>query len=138
MTTKILLCDDEVHILRAAEIKLKRSGFDVRCAFDGQEGWEIVQSWQPDAVVTDLQMPKVDGLELVRRIRRCEATRELPIVMLTAKGYEASYRQAAEHLNIPLVLPKPFSAKELIRLLKELLKLDEPVAATACSAEIDS
>ena len=57
MTATVLLCDDEIHILRAAEIKLKRSGFNVICALDGAEAWELIQESAPDVLVTDCQMP---------------------------------------------------------------------------------
>lgn len=131
MSWKVLLCDDEVHILRAAEIKLTRSGFEVQCAFDGQEAWEIVERWRPDALVTDLQMPRVDGLELARRVRGNPATSGLPIVLLTAKGFEAPFAEAARELGIAAVIPKPFSTKELIRLLENLLESAGGAAAQA-------
>ena len=65
MPKRILLCDDEVHILRAAEFKLKRAGYDVQTASDGQEAWEHIQAQPPDILITDCQMPRLDGLGLV-------------------------------------------------------------------------
>jgi CheY-like chemotaxis protein len=115
MAHKVVLCDDEAHILRAAEIKLSRSGFEVRCATDGLAAWELLREWPPDVLVTDLQMPGLDGLELTRRLRADAALAGLPILMLTAKGFESSYRDAAAQLGILAVLPKPFSSQELIR-----------------------
>ncbi len=90
MGKRILLCDDEIHILRAAEFKLKRAGYDVRVASDGEEGWELIQQEIPDLVVTDCQMPRLDGLALIARAREHEATRDLPFFMLTAKGLESN------------------------------------------------
>ncbi len=58
----VLLCDDELHILRAAEFKLSRAGYEVQCAGDGQEGWEAIQRRKPDILVTDLQMPQHERL----------------------------------------------------------------------------
>src|SRR6478752_4659806 len=84
----ILMCDDEVHILRAAEFKLKRAGYEVRTCFDGQEAWEAIQADLPDLLITDYQMPRLDGLQLITRCRTTEATMALPIVLLTAKGME--------------------------------------------------
>src|ERR1051325_4806053 len=95
MKNQVLLCDDEMHILRAAEIKLTRSGFQVECANDGQEAWEAIQRNLPDILVTDLQMPRMDGIELCRRLRENPATRHLPILMLTAKGFEQSHVELA-------------------------------------------
>ena len=69
MAKRILLCDDEMHILRAAEFKFKRAGYDVVCASDGQEGWEQVLALRPDIIVTDCQMPRLNGLQLAERIK---------------------------------------------------------------------
>ena len=67
-TRRILLCDDELHILRAAEFKFKRAGYDVVCANDGQEGWERIEERRPDIVVTDCQMPRLSGLGLAEHL----------------------------------------------------------------------
>jgi len=117
---QLLLCDDEVHILRAAEFKFKRAGYEVRCAGDGQEGWEQIEQRLPDLVVTDLQMPRLDGFELVERIRQHEHTRHLPVIMLTAKGYELQHGDA-DQLGIVRILAKPFSPRELLQLVEETL-----------------
>ena len=122
MTKKILLCDDEVHILRAAEFKLKRAGYDVRCASDGQEGWEMIQADMPDIVVTDLQMPRMTGLDLARAVRDNEATRHLPILMLSAKGFEAEHTDQAKDCGIVGVLAKPFSPRELLKIVEQILE----------------
>lgn len=122
----VLLCDDDIHILRAAEMKVAKSGYTVRLARDGQEAWEAIQREMPDILVTDVQMPRMDGLELVRRLRSHAATKDLPVIMLTAKGFELSTPELAEKLGILDVLPKPFSPRELVALLGQAL---EPTAA---------
>ena len=127
MGKRILLCDDEIHILRAAEFKLKRAGYDVRIAGDGEEGWEMIQEEMPDLVVTDCQMPRLDGLGLIARAREHEATRELPFFMLTAKGLELSHAELAERHNVLGVISKPFSPRDLLRSVDEVLN---PAAAT--------
>src|SRR5215467_12770411 len=88
MPKRILLCDDELHILRAAEFKFKRAGYEVVCANDGQEGWEQIEKCRPEIVVTDCQMPRLSGLGLAERIRQTPATADLPVIMLSAKGFE--------------------------------------------------
>lgn len=130
MDNRVLLCDDEPHILRAAEIKLSRKGFDVRTAFDGEQGWEILQTWTPDVLVTDYQMPRLDGLGLVCRCREHEATRELNIIMLTAKGYELSEAELIERYHIHKLLRKPFSPRELVAEVEALLEA-APTASLA-------
>lgn len=117
MSKKVLLCDDEIHIVRAAEIRLSQAGFEVRIAHDGQEAWEAILEDQPDVVVTDLQMPRVDGFELIRRIRANAATKDMPVLMLTAKGFELAREEVMEKWGISSVLSKPFSPRELVRLI---------------------
>jgi DNA-binding response OmpR family regulator len=121
MTKKVMLCDDEIHILRAAEIKISRAGYEVRIAHDGQEAWEAMQADPPDALVTDLQMPRCDGMELTARIRGDERLKDLPIVMLTAKGFELARENLAARWGIVEILPKPFSPRQLVGLLDTIL-----------------
>jgi DNA-binding response OmpR family regulator len=121
MAQRILLCDDEVHILRAAEFKLQRAGYDIECAGDGEQGWEAIQRRLPDLLVTDCQMPRLDGLRLVERIRADETTRNLPVIMLTAKGFELTEKALAEKWGICRLLSKPFSPRELARHVEEIV-----------------
>ena len=96
MTQRILLCDDDIHILRAAEFKLQRAGYAVDSAGDGLEGWESIQKARPDLVITDCQMPRLDGIGLVQRIRENPATADIPVLMLTAKAFELSHEEAVQ------------------------------------------
>jgi two-component system alkaline phosphatase synthesis response regulator PhoP len=121
MGKRVLLCDDEVHILRAAEFKLKRAGYDVQTAGDGQQGWESICRQKPDVLVTDCQMPRLDGLGLVERVRSDPATADLPVLMLTAKGFELSHDEVAARWNVLAVLAKPFSPRELLQRVDEIL-----------------
>lgn len=121
MTKKVLLCDDEVHILRTAEIRVQRAGYDVRVASDGQQAWEMIQAEMPDILVTDVQMPRLDGLSLVKRLRENPATHDLPVLMLTAKGYELSHAELAEQWQVTSVLTKPFSPRELVEVIERTL-----------------
>ena len=127
MTKKVLLCADEVHIVRTAEIKVRRAGSEVRVANDGQQAWEMIQAEMPDILVTDVQMPRLDGLGPVRRIRENPATQDLPVLMLTAKGFELSHAELASRWNVASVLSKPFSPRELVGLIESTLAM--PVAA---------
>jgi two-component system, OmpR family, alkaline phosphatase synthesis response regulator PhoP len=121
MSKRILLCDDEVHILRAAEFKLRKAGFEVWTAFDGEEGWEIICRDRPDAVVTDYQMPRLDGFGLVQRLRGNPETVDLPVVMLTAKGFEVSHEELTTRWGVRAILAKPFSPRELLLTVSSLL-----------------
>ena len=117
MTAKILLCDDEIHILRAAEFKLARAGYDVRCATDGQLAWEAIEQERPDILVTDFQMPRLNGLDLIERVRANPQTSDLAVIVLTAKGFEVSPQEMAQRWGVTAVLGKPFSPRELLRLV---------------------
>ena len=131
MTKRILLCDDEMHILRAAEFKFKRAGYDVVCACDGQEGWEQLLKQRPDILVTDCQMPRLNGLQLAERIMGTPETRDLPVIMLSAKGFELSQRELRERFGIRYLMTKPFSPRELFTRVEAVLLGEEMAAATA-------
>lgn len=131
MPRRVLLCDDEIHILRAAEFKLKRAGYEVEIAGDGQEGWEIIERRPPDIVITDCQMPRCDGLGLVRRMREHPVTQDIPVLMLTAKGFELSASELAEKYNVLGLIAKPFSPRELLQTVNTIL--DDPSGQDAVS-----
>ena len=122
MTKRILLCDDEIHILRAAEFKLKKAGYDVCIASDGQAAWEAIQRQKPDILITDCQMPQLDGLGLIQKVRDNPDTADLPIFMLTAKGFELSSEELTEKWNVMAVIAKPFSPRELLQRVEAVLR----------------
>jgi len=133
MAHRVLLCDDEVHILKAAEFKLARAGYDVQCAADGQEAWEAILASPPDMLITDCQMPRMSGIELVERIRSNEPTIRLPILMLTAKGFELSQSELIDRWGLLAVMGKPFSPRELLAVVAKTLgpeSTTEPAALT--------
>jgi two-component system alkaline phosphatase synthesis response regulator PhoP len=121
MLTRVLLCDDEIHILRAAEFKFRRAGYDVRIAGDGQAAWEAIQQQKPDVVITDYQMPRLDGFGLVQRIRANPDTQNLPVLMLTAKGFELSQEELARKWKVAAVVAKPFSPRDLLQRVEKIL-----------------
>jgi two-component system, OmpR family, alkaline phosphatase synthesis response regulator PhoP len=121
VSKRILLCDDEIHILRAAEFKLRKAGYEVEIASNGQEGWEAIQQQLPDVLITDCQMPEMDGFELVQKVRGNPATSGLPIFMLTAKGFELPHDELAAKWNVSGVIAKPFSPRELLQRVQSIL-----------------
>lgn len=132
MPKRILLCDDEPHILRAAEFKFKRAGYDVVCANDGQEGWEQIELCRPDIVVTDCQMPRLSGLGLAERIRQTPATADLPVIMLSAKGFELPIDDLQKQYGIRSLMAKPFSPRELFARVEAVLAGQDP----ACESSV--
>ncbi len=122
MSHYVLLCDDEVHIVRAAEIKLSRAGYEVDIACDGEVAWQKILVRRPDMIVTDLQMPHLDGLGLVQRLRENASTSDVPVVMLTAKGFELSFEELAARWRIQKLMAKPFSPRELLDVVNKTLR----------------
>lgn len=131
MSVHVLIADDEMHILRAAEFKLKRSGFEVTCVDDGQAAWEAIEVRMPDILITDFHMPRMDGLALCRKVRETPSTAELPIIMLTAKGFDLSGDDGTAELNIAAVLAKPFSPRGLVQCIQEVLETGQYVPSVA-------
>ena len=122
---KVLVADDEVHIVHVVAIKLRNNGFEVITAENGQEGWELACSEKPDIVVTDFQMPLMTGLELVESMRSNPDTENIPVIMLTARGFEIEQEQR-QSLNISDCLSKPFSPRELLERINEVLSESVP------------
>jgi two-component system alkaline phosphatase synthesis response regulator PhoP len=121
----VLMCDDEPTIIRAAEIKLTRAGFEVQIKPDGQAAWESILERRPDLLITDCQMPRLGGLELLKRIREHEATRDLPVFMLTGKGFELPIDELREKYGLLGVIAKPFSPRELLSTVEATLAANQ-------------
>jgi two-component system alkaline phosphatase synthesis response regulator PhoP len=128
MPHEVLLCDDEIHILRAAEIRISRAGYHVRIAHDGQEAGEAILANRPDVVVTDMNMPRCNGMELTTRIRSNPAVSDLPIIMLTARGFELPRDELVEKWGVVDSLAKPFSPRQLLALIDQVLGTARPTA----------
>ncbi len=112
--------DDERHIVRLIQVNLERSGFQVVTAFDGPEALRKVESDRPDLIVLDVMMPKMDGFEVLKRLQANPETREIPIIMLTAKAQDADvFRGWAS--GVSAYLTKPFNPLELITFVKRIL-----------------
>ncbi|HUS72285.1 MAG TPA: response regulator [Sedimentisphaerales bacterium] len=117
---KVLVVDDEVHIVHVVAIKLRNNDYEVISAENGAEAFELACSEKPDIIVTDFQMPVMTGLELVEKIRQCDALKDIPVIMLTARSF-AIEEQQQEDLQISQCLSKPFSPKELLENIEDIL-----------------
>ncbi len=122
MGLHVVVCDDEAHIVRAIEMKLSKAGIPVKTARDGESGWKLISKHPPGAVVTDWQMPRLSGLELIKRIRSNETTKSVPVILLTAKGFELDEQELIKQFNVTKVLVKPFSPRELLKHVLQLLR----------------
>ena len=116
----ILVADDKPHIGRIIKMKLEQGPFRVTLAYDGQEALDFVNDGeQLDLVLLDLMMPKLSGLDVLRRIREQERFKSLPCIILTAGG-EAKHERDALELGATQFLTKPFSPKKLYALVARL------------------
>ncbi len=117
----VLIVEDEEDILALLHFNLMKADFNVICASCGEEGLKSVISSQPDLVLLDLMLPGIDGLEICRRLRVDEETRNIPIIMLTAKGEESDVVKGLE-LGADDYVTKPFSIKVLLARIQAVLR----------------
>jgi len=117
---KVLVVDDEIHIVHVVAIKLRNNGYEVISASNGAEAFELACKNIPDIIVTDFQMPVMTGMELVEKLRENEQTKDIPIIMLTARSFAISKEQQ-EQLKISDCLSKPFSPRELLGNIEDIL-----------------
>lgn len=120
MTKSILICDDEPHVTQLLALNLEEAGFRVRDAPNGLRALELACEERPDLLITDFQMPLMNGLELARRLREEDATADVPILMLTSRSHRVDDAELAR-TSIVRLLPKPFSPREVTQEVLRLL-----------------
>lgn len=127
MAYKVLVADDELHIIHVVAIKLRNNGYEVISAGNGAEAYELACREKPDIVVTDYQMPLMTGIELIEKMRGEDGTRSIPVILLTARSF-AITPEMQENLGVSSCLSKPFSPKELLKTIQDILYQKELVA----------
>jgi DNA-binding response OmpR family regulator len=120
MTSRILIADDEPNILISLEYLMKREGYEVIVARDGQEALELLRSERPALVLLDVMMPKKTGFEVCQELRADEAIRGTKVLMLTAKGRDTDVAKGLG-VGADAYMTKPFSTKELVQKVREML-----------------
>ncbi len=121
MAHKILIADDEPNILISLEYLMKREGFDVSVARDGQEAIDAIVRDRPDLVLLDVMMPRKTGLEVCQEVRANAELSEVLILMLTAKGRDTDVAKGTA-LGANAYVTKPFSTKELVAKVRAMLE----------------
>src|SRR5258706_10173652 len=121
-----MVIEDEKEIRDLVRYNLERAGFRVALAEDGDSGLERLFASRPDALVLDLMLPVRNGLEVLREVRDEPSTRDLPVLVLTARGTEMDKLLGFEH-GADDYLTKPFSPRELVARLQALLRRSRPV-----------
>lgn len=124
-TSRILIVDDEAHILQVLSLKLRNAGYEVLSAGDGEEGLELALEELPDLIITDFQMPFMTGLEMCQALATNKETEEIPVIMLTARGHSLNDEDVSIG-NIRHVVHKPFSPRAVLELVKSQLFENNP------------
>jgi DNA-binding response OmpR family regulator len=121
MTTKILIADDEPNILISLEFLMKREGYEVLLARDGQEALDLLRRERPRLVLLDVMMPRKTGFEVCQEVRNDDELRATLILVLTAKGRETDVVKGMA-LGANAYMTKPFSTRELVQKVREMLE----------------
>ena len=120
MRTKILSIDDSPSVRKLVEFTLKSKGFQVASAGDGQEALEMMAKEQFDGIIQDINMPRMDGLEFLKKIRPDDVYASIPVIVLTTEGLEAD-RDRAMELGATAYIVKPFKPTHLLSLVDKML-----------------
>ena len=118
---KILLVDDEVDFVEVLSTRLEANGFEVLPAYDGEEALEKVKEYNPDMIILDIMMPKINGFDVCRKLKLDQNYKDIPIIMLTAK-FQASDVKFGEAMGADAYITKPFEPGVLLDKVRELLK----------------
>ncbi len=118
---KILVVDDEKDIVDLVAYNLEKEGFSVIRAYDGEKALDLAKAQGPDLVILDLMLPRIQGMEVCKRLRNSDRTSSLPIIMLSAKGEEIDKVLGLE-IGADDYITKPFSVRELLARVKAVLR----------------
>jgi DNA-binding response OmpR family regulator len=112
----VLVADDDQDILTLLSLRLTKVGYEVVIAADGEEALRAVRERRPDLAIVDVRMPKMDGLEVIRRIRADEETNGIPVIALSARVQDANLAEGLD-AGADEYIKKPFSPKQLVELV---------------------
>lgn len=132
---RILLVDDDLPFRRTLEVRLTREGFDVRPAADGVEAMSVIGAgFEPDLVISDIVMPRMEGLEFLMLLRK--RRRELPVIAISGGGRvePGTYLETAAKLGAVATFEKPFGQAELVEAVRRCLATVAAAASAAASA----
>jgi DNA-binding response OmpR family regulator len=121
MTIRVLIAEDEPHIVESLSFVLGREGFDVSAVLDGESVLEQLRSHRPDVVILDVMLPQLNGFEVLKRIKSDPALSAIPVIILTAKG-QAQDRRMAEEIGVDGFMTKPFSNRDIVEEVRRLTK----------------
>ncbi|MBN1521145.1 MAG: response regulator [Candidatus Aureabacteria bacterium] len=120
MSRKILIVDDEPNIVFMLSHRLKQSGYEVVTGRDGQEALEMARKENPDIIILDLMLPKMNGYTVCGLLKRDAAFSKIPVIMLTARAQESDKKQGRE-AGADAYVKKPFKSEELLDIIERFL-----------------
>jgi two-component system, OmpR family, alkaline phosphatase synthesis response regulator PhoP len=120
MATTILIAEDEIHIMTLIKFKLRDAGYTVIPAEDGKRALELAQAHHPDLILLDVMMPFLNGYEVLDLLRRDENTKNIPVIMLTAKSFQHEIDEGLTRGAEDYII-KPFSPNDLITRIQAVL-----------------
>ncbi|MEM1314659.1 MAG: response regulator [Pseudomonadota bacterium] len=122
MTAKrVLIAEDEPHIVESLRFILNREGYDVDDAPDGEAAWDRLRDARPDVLILDVMLPRLNGFDLLRRLRADPGAAGTPVLMLTAKG-QAQDRRTALDAGADAFITKPFANRDVVEHVRRLLQ----------------
>jgi DNA-binding response OmpR family regulator len=127
MSTKILIADDEPNILISLEYLMKREGYAVHVARDGQEALDVMRRERPRLVLLDVMMPRKSGIEVCQEMRGDETIKDTLVLMLTAKGRDTDVAKGLG-VGADAYMTKPFATKDLVAKVRDMLAAAAPAA----------
>ena len=116
---RVLIVDDEPHIVKLLELKFKLAGYEVLAAASGQEGLKLARTKEPNLIILDIMMPDLDGFAVAQQLKADPTTQAIPIVFLSARTTEADEAQGMS-LGAAAYVRKPFRPSQLLSLVKEI------------------
>lgn len=119
MATRVLIAEDEPHIVEALSFVLEREGYAVRAALDGDAALRELRASVPDLLILDLMLPRMNGFEVLKAAKADPALKSIPVIVLTAKG-QAQDRRMVEQIGAEGFMTKPFSNREVVERVRQL------------------
>ncbi|MFC1571396.1 response regulator [Candidatus Margulisiibacteriota bacterium] len=121
MSKRVLVVDDEPDILKVVTFRLKKEGYEVITAVDGQEGLDFAKSKKPDLILLDLRLPKMNGDEVCKLIKADEQIKHIPVIFITA-SQQSDVGEMAKEFCAQDYIVKPFTPEELFAKVRQYLK----------------
>lgn len=119
MTIRVLIAEDEPHIVESLSFVLQRSGYEVASVFDGESAIARLRSDPPDMMILDVMLPRLNGFEVLKQVKADPVLRAIPVIILTAKG-QTHDRRMAEEIGVDGFMTKPFSNRDIVDEVRRL------------------